>query len=319
MSNNNKITPYKAMIQKAFPPGHKESEGLFGPGSMHWLLYREPGVIIASYRALMLQVAHPAIADGVHQFSAFKKDYLGRAERTFTNMINIYFGDRQTALRSGFGLYTMHGRIRGTIQIEEGGRNQTRAYSANDPDLLLWVLATMVEATLYAYEKVCRKLTTDEKEKYFEETKSVATLMGIPLEVYPKNLEAFHTYFQKMIDGNVLRVDELTLDLATAIFKPPFFPAYLAKTLAAGGLPPRWRRAYLLEYTKSKRKTFRAIVFITKVFRQLCPHPLGYAPPWYQAQYRVARASGRSPQLVDSLFNWLARLPMLKGVTLANH
>lgn len=319
MENNNKITAYKTRIQKAFPVGYNESEGLFGPGSMHWKLYREAGVLIASYRALMLQVAHPAVADGVHQFSAFKKDYLGRAERTFTNMINIYFGDRQTALRAGYGLYTMHGRIRGTIQIREKGQNQTRTYSANDPDLLLWVLATMVEATLYAYEKVCQPLTLVEKQKYYEETKSVATLMGIPLEMYPQNLSAFYKYFQEMIEGDVLRVDELTLDLATAIFKPPILPAYLAKTLAAGGLPPRWRKAYQLDYTKSKRKTFKGIILITKVFRQLTPHPLGYAPPWYQAHYRVARAKGLQPKVIDTFFNWISRLPFFKGVTLTNH
>ncbi|MFK7810825.1 MAG: oxygenase MpaB family protein [Saprospiraceae bacterium] len=316
MKSNNRITTYKNSIKKTFPPTHKDSEGLFGPGSMHWKLYREPSIIVASYRALMLQVAHPAVADGVHQFSAFKKDYLGRAERTFTNMISIYFGDKQTALRSGFHLFSMHGRIRGTIELNDG---KSRSYAANDPDLLCWVLVTIVEATLHAYEKTVRMLSTEEKEQFFEETKLIAILMGIPPENYPENLKAFYHYFQGMIDGDTLRVDDLTLDLAVAIFKPPFFPSYIAKTLAAGGLPPRWRKAYQLNYDKSKRKSFYVIVLLAKWSKKLTPHPFGYAPAWYQAHYRVAKANGLRPKVVDTFFNWVSKLPVLKGVTLANH
>jgi uncharacterized protein (DUF2236 family) len=317
MDNNNKNTNYKAMIHQAFPVGHKEAEGLFGPGSMHWLLYREPGIILGSYRALMLQVAHPAVADGVRQFSVFRTDYLGRAERTFTNMINIYFGDRQSALRTGLGLYTMHGRIGGTISITDGDQKQNRSYCANDPDLLLWVWATILEATLYAYEKTCRLLSDAEKQQFYKESRSVATLMGIPYDRQPKDLNDFYTYFEGMINGSILRVDEVTLDLATAIFQPPFFPAYLAKTLAAGTLPPRWRMAYQLEYTKGKRQCLNTLVFLTRVFRKVTPHPLGYAIPWYQAHYRVAHASGRRPRLLDTLVNKVAGWRVFRGIVLS--
>jgi uncharacterized protein (DUF2236 family) len=314
MNDNNKITNYKAMIQQAFPAGHKEAEGLFGPGSMHWLLYREPGIILGSYRALMLQVAHPAVADGVRQFSVFRTDYLGRAERTFTNMISIYFGDRQSALRTGLGLYSMHGRIRGNISIADGSQEQRRSYCANDPDLLLWVWATIVEATLFAYEKTCRLLSDEEKQQFYKESRSVATLMGVPSDQQPEDLNDFYAYFNEMVSGEVLRVDEVTLDLAAAIFQPPFFTA---KTLAAGTLPARWRMAYQLDYPKGKRQCLNVLVFLTRVFRKLMPHPLGYTIPWYQAHYRVARASGRRPRLLDIMVNKVSGWRVFKGIALS--
>ena len=104
----NRKKEYLALISTHFTANNRDAEGLFGPGSMHWKLYRTPGIILGGYRALLLQVAHPAVADGVRQFSDFKNDYLGRAERTFTNMIKIYFGDRQTALGSAKTLHHIH-------------------------------------------------------------------------------------------------------------------------------------------------------------------------------------------------------------------
>ena len=221
-------------------------------------------------------------------------------------------------MRSGFGLYRMHGSIRGTIHRDNGGRNQIQPYCANDPDLLLWVLATMVEATINAYEQTCRILSKKEKQQYYEESKNVATLMGIPTEMYPKDLNSFYTYFKNMINSDELRVDEVTEDLAKAIFKPPYFPAYLARTLAAGGLPPRWRKAYGLTYTKGQRRTYKTIVLILKIFRKITPSPLGYAPPWYQAHYRVTKAKGLKPKIINRFFNWIAKSSALKTVTLPN-
>ncbi len=309
-------TAYTELINSSLPARGRDAEGFFGPGSMHWRLYGKPGIILGAYRALLLQVAHPAVADGVRQFSDFKSDYLGRAERTFTNMIKIYFGDWQTALESGKKLHHIHSMIRGTVVGNNGGRTINLQYCANDPDLLLWVLATLIDTTLVLYEAVCEPLTGSEKSRFYEESKLVATVMGIPKETIPNDLDAFYSYYNGMLDGEELRVDAVTLRLSKAIFQPPYFPAYLAKVLATGFLPPRFRREYGLEYTAKKRKHFRWAVAVSSWVSKLLPHPLGYALPYYQAHYRIAKARGLRPKFSDTFFNWLAETWLFRAVSL---
>ena len=50
-------------------------EGFFDPSSMHWKIYREPIVILVAHSALFLQIAHPAVGQGVLDYSRFRKAY----------------------------------------------------------------------------------------------------------------------------------------------------------------------------------------------------------------------------------------------------
>jgi len=111
---------------------------------MHWKIYGCPAVILDAYSALLLQIAHPAVADGVAKFSQFSRDYLGRAERTFISMIKIYFGDQRTALHSGMKLHGIHNMVQGKICIMKKGRLQQEEYCANEYPHLCWVLFKLV-------------------------------------------------------------------------------------------------------------------------------------------------------------------------------
>ena len=313
----NRHQKYLEIIDLEFKPTTNESEGLFGPNSMHWKIYRTPGIILGSYRALLLQIAHPAVADGVRQFSDFKADYLGRAERTFTNMIKIYFGDQATALKSGLGLHHMHNMIRGKVAMTSGGDEEQ--YCANDPELLLWVLATLIDTSLELYETICEPLNEKDKELFYKESKLTAAVMGIPAVIFPKDLDSFYKYYKEMLTGEELVINEVTKSLTLDIFKPPYFPSYIAKILAAGFLPSRFREELELSFTTKNIKHFNWIVNLVKWITRLTPPPLGYAPPYYQAHYRVAKAKGIQPKWADRFFNFLAKSSMLKAVSLRSN
>src|SRR4051794_13960545 len=47
--------------------------GLFGPGSVTWRLVREPLLLIGGGRALLMQLAHPLVAQGVVEHSDFER------------------------------------------------------------------------------------------------------------------------------------------------------------------------------------------------------------------------------------------------------
>src|SRR5438105_3949605 len=67
-------------------------EGLFGPGSATWTVIRENALLAGGGRALLLQLAHPAVAEAVAHHSAVARDPLGRARRTFARMYRATFG-----------------------------------------------------------------------------------------------------------------------------------------------------------------------------------------------------------------------------------
>jgi uncharacterized protein (DUF2236 family) len=49
--------------------------GLYGPASEAWRLNREATILLgAGPRALLLQLAHPLVAEGVDQHSAFREN-----------------------------------------------------------------------------------------------------------------------------------------------------------------------------------------------------------------------------------------------------
>lgn len=295
--NSPAIQSHKAYLTELASKVENPSVGFFGPSSMHWQLYREPSILFGSFRALLLQVAHPAVADGVRQHSNFKTDYLGRAHRTFTSMIHIWFGDTQQATGSALRLYSIHSMIQGTVYGKK--------YTANEPHLLLWVLATLVDTTIVAYEKAKGPLSTTEKEQFFQESKWTAQLMGIPLDKYPENWAAFSLYFNQMIHNGSLIVDEVSTTISLDLFDHYYWLKKISRLVAAGFLPPPIRKSYGLAFSKQQEKKFHRLLKISKFVTNLIPPSLRYAPPWHQAHYRLARTIGRSPSLLQRWYHWM--------------
>ena len=282
-------------------PEEKDAEaiGYFGPDSVTWQIYRESIFVLGGVRALLLQVAHPAVADGVARFSNFKADPFGRGYRTFAAMAMIYFGSKTQAEQTAQRLWRIHSAIRG-----EG----PESYSANRPDLLLWVLATLTDTTLRVYERVpSLRLSPDWQERFYEESKVAARLLGIPDEVYPLDLKAFDMYFNTMLAGDVLGSTDTCREVAQAIVKHPRAPKKLANLLAAGWLPaPLCERLGIAMASNAEAKLAQWVRRVVWVYR-LIPKNLRWNPAYHQAQFRIAKAQGRRPAWAGRFFNGLAK------------
>ena len=128
-----------------------------GPDSITWRIHREVVVITSWGRAILLQLAHPAIAAGVDGHSGFRGSLLNglrRGRSTVRAMLAFTFGDREQMVATAAGINSLHDRVRG-----RGGESTGAAYSAHDPDLQRWVHATLVESVLLSYERLVGPLT----------------------------------------------------------------------------------------------------------------------------------------------------------------
>ena len=119
---------------------------------------------------------------------------------------------------------------------------------------MLWVHATLVEASLSVYQRFERRLSPDEEERYYSEMALVARLFGTPAEVIPQTLADFRDYFAAQLESPAITVTPPAAEIAAVILDAPlpaalkmFAPAHRLAT--AGQLPPRLRREYGLRWS----------------------------------------------------------------------
>jgi uncharacterized protein (DUF2236 family) len=273
--------------------------GYFGPDSMSWQLYREPIVLLGGFRALLLQIAHPAVADGVARFSSFQQDALGRGYRTFRAMATIYFGTCQQADATAARLQRIHTSISGTD------------YVATDPLLQLWVWATLTDTTFVVFTPLQTRLQlpADWAERFYAESQRTARILGIEEAYIPVNLPAFRAYMgQMLLPESVLGSQSISAELAHHIVFHRLVPQPLGRRLAIAWLPDELCQRLRLEVGSGERQRFEATT-LPRLQRMalMLPRTLRYAPAWHQAQARIAWAEGRAVPIWGRLLTWMGR------------
>ena len=210
------------------------SGGFYGPGSEAWRLNREAMLLLgAGPRALLLQIAHPLVAAGVAEHSDFRADPWARLSGTLRSYLRIVYGTADAARGEISRLGALHRGIRGNVIEDAARRRHGSRYSALDPDLSLWVHATLVDSTIAAYDAWLEPLDREHRARYYEETLPVGRAFGIPASRLPPDLEAFESYVEAMLaPGGPIEVGDVARELADGILHPPLGPA-----VAAAGWP----------------------------------------------------------------------------------
>jgi len=107
---------------------------------------------------------------------------------------------------------------------------------------MLWVHATLVEASLTVYQRFVRALSSDDQERYYREMALVARLFGTPTSVIPRSLADFRDYFAAQVAGETITVTAPAREVAAVILDAPLpVPMRLlvpAHRLATAGLLP---------------------------------------------------------------------------------
>lgn len=247
-----------------------------GRDSMAWRVNTEPTVILGGGRALLLQVAHPAVAAGVGDHSRYTQDPWGRLFGTLHVVMKMMFGSPEESLRHQRLLEEFHQGIVGT------GDDGT-PYRALDPALLLWVWATLVDTAVDMYRRCIGSLSDADRERYYQESKSLAVGVGVPYEMCPKDWTSFEDYYQRVIDSD-LRVTESARKVAVAIMAPPL-PFGLAgvasvpqRLVTTGLLPESVRSQYGLSWSSGDRQRFDAFFASVRVASHLTISPVRRLP-----------------------------------------
>jgi uncharacterized protein (DUF2236 family) len=165
----------------------------------------------------------------------------------------IVFGDRETALAAARDVNRVHATVQGPN------------YGARDPDLLLWVYATLADTALLTYETFVQRLLPDERETFHEEFKLLGELLGIPSDRFPSTVRDFDEYLEEMVASGPVRVDARARELAAQVMHPGARllsgPVMLPlNVITTGLLTPELREQYGLPWGRGQQRAYRLAV-----------------------------------------------------------
>jgi uncharacterized protein (DUF2236 family) len=287
--------------------------GIFGPSSVSWKVNRESALFLGAGRAALLQLAHPWVAAALDQHSTIRTDPLARFHNTFRVVFTMVFGSLGQALAASSHLYQLHTRIQGEVPESVAAYPQGSRYSANEVNALTWVFATLVESALLAHDSVLPALSGQERDAYYEGSKTMAALFGIPANALPADWSGFEAYNRAMWASDELGVNALSRELAHRVLHGRGswvpVPAWY-RALTAAWMPERLREEFALKYGKREEDgAARARRWLPQWYGRL-PAALRFVGPYHEAR---ARIRGRPPGLLTRASNrfWMGQSRMM--------
>ncbi|CEA06928.1 hypothetical protein BN1051_00232 [Arthrobacter saudimassiliensis] len=150
--------------------------GHFGPDSAVWAVHGSMTPIVAGIRALLLQALHPGALAGVHDYSNYQEDPLGRLAGTIRWIFTVTYGDTAAARNGSQWVRRLHDRVQGRYVDADGA---PRTYAANDPEIGRWVHLAFTDAFLTSHLAFGGPIPGG-ADRYVDEWAVAGELMGIP-------------------------------------------------------------------------------------------------------------------------------------------
>ncbi|MBV2363295.1 oxygenase MpaB family protein [Streptomonospora nanhaiensis] len=218
--------------------------------------------------AVLLQIAHPSVAQGVADHSDFAHRPLDRLRGTLVFVYTQMFGTPEEADRVARIVRAIHTRVTGP------------GYDARDPDLQVWVAATLYHCNLRLYEMVFGPLPEADRDDVYRRSAVFATSLGCPADRWPATRADFDAYWAGAVAR--LAVSDAARGTARTLFAPPnraLRPLTAAQRfLTAGLLPEDVRRQYGLEWDPARQRRFDRLVRLVRAWYPRLPRAVRTLP-----------------------------------------
>lgn len=189
--------------------------GFFGPGSASWAVHGGMATMVAGIRALLMQTLHPGAMAGVHDWSRYHEDPLGRLSGTIQWLVTVTFAGTAQAEHESSRVAHFHDRVAGTYLDAQGVE---RDYRAGDPELLSWVHVVFTDAFL-ATETIWGRPIPGGADQYVREWTKAGELIGV-LDP-PRSEQELRDQLEAFRAAGVLKSDERVAEAVKFIRHPP--------------------------------------------------------------------------------------------------
>ena len=202
-----------------------DSAGYFDDDSVIRRVLRERALGLSGPRALLMQAAHPLAVAGLLAHSDALEDPYVRLARTAKIMSLITFGSRAEADAATRRVRAMHRAVRGRLPEAVGRYPAGAPYRADDPELLMWILYSLVDSAIVVYRAYVGRLSAADRAALWEDYKVVGRLFGLRRGQMPATLADLEQYGREMLSGDRLFVGDWARRRAREIvLEPPVRP-----------------------------------------------------------------------------------------------
>jgi uncharacterized protein (DUF2236 family) len=233
------------------------------------LLYGQRALLIGALEPLTYTGTMLSTRAGDHPFE--------RLARTAKIQETVLLGTREEADEALGAVHRLHQGIKGTLPEDAGSHPAGSAYSALDPELMLWTLAVIADSGREMYETMVRPLSEGEREALWQDYVRFGELFGLPRSEVPASHRQFKSWWDERLASPDLHATEHALKMAPMVaFEQPV-PAAARMNLATqnlvikGTLPPRVREIFGIPWSRGHETAFQAAVASYRRARHLFP------------------------------------------------
>jgi uncharacterized protein (DUF2236 family) len=259
--------------------------------------------LLYGQRALLIGALEPLTYTGTMLSTRAGDRPFERLARTAKIQETVFLGTRAEADEMLAKVHRLHERIKGEVPTAVGAHPAGSAYSAFDPELMLWTLAVIADSGREMYETMVRPLSEAERESLWQDYVRFGELFGLPREDVPASYREFRAWWEERMASPDLQATPHALEYAPLVaFEQPV-PSAARGNLAVqnlvikGTLPPRVRGIFGIRWTRGHEQAFRAISATHRRARRAFPHRMrrGRNDVFFDVVTKAERQRGGTP------------------------
>ena len=236
-------------------------------------------LIAAGGRAILLQLADPAVGRGVAEHSDFVTRPLDRLHATLTYVYTVAFGTPEELAEVVGRVNRAHVPVHGSA---EGDVTEHPSYNAFSAELQLWVAATLYDSAATMYGIVFGELDPAVADELYDGYEKLATSLQVPDGYWPRDRAEFARYWESR--RGTLAPTSAAVAAAHALLYPQSGPLWLralmplGRLITTGLLPSELREPFDLQWSARLQRRFDRVMRLIRLIYPKLPRSLRHWP-----------------------------------------
>jgi uncharacterized protein (DUF2236 family) len=259
--------------------------------------------LLYGQRALLIGALEPLTYTGTMLSTGADAHPFGRLARTAKIQETVFLGTKAEADEALAAVRRRHAHVKGELPEAAGPHTAGTAYSAFDPELMLWTLAVIADSGRAMYETMVRSLSRQEREALWQDYLRFGELFGMPREAAPATYPEFRAWFDAKLASPDLHATAHALEVAplVAFRQPVALPARLnietQNLIIKGTLPKRVRQLFGIPWSPIHEAAFQSVTLAHRQARHAMPRQLrrGRNDYFFDAVAKAERRRGGTP------------------------
>lgn len=226
----------------------------------------ESMLLIGAGATVLLQLALPGVGRGVAEHSSTLERPLDRLRTTMTYVYAVTLGtpeEKQAVVRL---VNKAHVPVR------------SERYNAFDPELQLWVAATLYRNGSDMYRRFFGELADADADRLYRQSAVYGTALQVRDDMWPATRAEFDAYWDRMIES--AEVDDQVRAYVRGLLSggkaplPVRLTMPLQRFFTIGLLPPRVRDQFALPWSPRDQRRFDRLMTVLPVVYRRVPRPI---------------------------------------------